>query len=106
VIGVFKCTITEPYERALGIVEKKMAFIADSVDKQGGVVGHIKSFVVSEGDRCMISITDIEAGPQRRPLHEESAHFETVVIVLCIEEDVLKGIIQEAFKEYLDTSIT
>ena len=101
VIGVFKCAVSEPYARAVEIVEEKMTRIAEAVEKQGGVIGHIKSFVVAEGDRCMISITDIEAGTQKRALHDDSAHFESVVIVLCIEEEPLRKIIEEAFQEYI-----
>ena len=101
VIGVFKYAVSEPYSQAIEMVEKKMFQIADAVDRQGGVIGHIKSFIVAESDRCMISITDIEAGPQRRTLKDDSAHFETVVIVLNIEGESLRKIIEDAYSDYI-----
>ncbi|GHU07800.1 hypothetical protein FACS1894151_02690 [Spirochaetia bacterium] len=101
IIAVFRRSIAESYLDAIDLVEKRMRTIAENITAKGGIIGHIKSFVTAEGDRCMISITDAAAGAQKRLLSGESAGLELVVIVFCIEEDDLRNIIRSAFPEYL-----
>jgi hypothetical protein len=97
IIGVFKSRIPEPYKKAVAIVGAKMKQVAEAVVANGGIIGHIKSFVVAEGERCMISITDNEMGPQEKQVAGESANFELVVIVFHIKEHTLREIIHSAF---------
>jgi hypothetical protein len=97
IIGVYKSRISEPYKKAVALVGEKMKQVAEAVVSKGGIIGHIKSFVTAEGERCMISITDFETGPQEKQVSGESVNFELVVIVFHISEDTLRKIIHFAF---------
>jgi hypothetical protein len=99
-IAVFQKSLKRPYAEAVEIVESRMRIIADAVAAKGGFIGHIKSVVLAEKERCMLSITDAGTKPQRRDLGGDSARFELVCIVLLVEDDDLRDIIRDAFKDY------
>jgi uncharacterized protein with ACT and thioredoxin-like domain len=98
---VLRCEIPLPYAEALSVAEGKMRRIAEGVTEKGGVIGHIKSFITAQGERCMISITDIEQDPHRTLLAGDSASCELVVIVFLVEEELLREIIREAFEDLI-----
>jgi hypothetical protein len=98
---VFQKSLSRPYAEVVDIVEGRMRIIGDAVTAKGGFIGHIKSVVIAEGERCMLSVTDVGAPAQRRDLGGESARFELVCIVLLIEGDDLRAIIKDAFKDYI-----
>ncbi|AEF85293.1 hypothetical protein TREPR_1960 [Treponema primitia ZAS-2] len=99
IIAVFKSHIAAPYQEAVGIVGRGMKNVAEEVVENGGIIGHIKSFVIAEGERCMISISDAGTEAQEKHIPGESANFELVVIVFHVDEDTLRGIIHSIFPE-------
>jgi hypothetical protein len=101
-IAVFQKSLSRPYAEAAEIMASRMRIIADGVAAKGGFIGHIKSVVIAEGDRCMLSVTDSGMDPQRRDLGGNSARFELVCIVLLIEDDDLREIIKNAFAESVE----
>jgi hypothetical protein len=101
IIAVFQKSLSRPYAEVIEIVGSRMRIIADAVAAKGGFIGHIKSVVIAEGNRCMLSVTDAGVDAQRRDLGGESARFELVCIVLLVEDDDLRNIIRDAFKDYI-----
>jgi hypothetical protein len=91
-----------PWEEAVELVRKRMRIISDAVTAKGGFVGHIKTVVIQEKDRCMLSITDAGMTPQRRDLGGDSASFELVNIVFGVEDGDLIAFIKEAFEEFFE----
>ncbi|AEF84317.1 hypothetical protein TREPR_1562 [Treponema primitia ZAS-2] len=90
---MLKGNISDNFTEAVAIVDSKMKTVAQAIINCGGIIGHIKSIITSENEKCMISITDMEIGSQKRFMDEKTARFEMVVIVFCIGEDKLCEII-------------
>jgi hypothetical protein len=101
VIGTLTCSLPLRYQDALAAAEQRMRALAEDIVKKGGIIGHIKSLLTEEGRRCMLSITGIDTGVQRRILGGETSRLELVVIVFCIDDDTLRLCIRRAFAEYI-----
>jgi hypothetical protein len=101
VIGTLTCALPLRYQEALAAAEQKMLALAEDIVKRGGIIGHIKSLLTEEGERCMLSITDTDTGVQRRIPGGETSRLELAAIVFCIDDDTLRLCIRDAFADYI-----
>ncbi|KPU43135.1 hypothetical protein OXPF_33850 [Oxobacter pfennigii] len=94
VVGSYKIKIDKPYDEAVKILDDCIKEVASEINKISGIIGHIKAYLVSEGDSCMISITDEESSIKH--IKGEYANVEGVAIVFNVEPDKLKSILKKA----------
>jgi hypothetical protein len=71
-----------------------MKEIANEINKNNRIIGHIKAYMTAEGDSCMISITDEESN--KRHIKGQYVNVEGVAIVFGIEPSKLHDILERA----------
>jgi len=99
IVGSYTFNIEKNYKESETILDDLLKQVAKEVTDLGGIIGHIKAFLKSEGESCMISITDDESN--KRYVKEARCRVEGVAIVFCIETVELEVILKKAFKDYL-----
>ncbi|MBC3889013.1 hypothetical protein GH810_11880 [Acetobacterium paludosum] len=99
VVGSYTFSIAKSYQESETILDDLLKQAAKKVTDLGGIIGHIKAFLKSEGESCMISITDDESN--KRYVKESQCTVEGVAIVFCIEPEQLQDILENVFKEYI-----
>jgi hypothetical protein len=103
IVGSYQFKIEGSFSEAEAILEIGLKQVAKEVTALGGIVGHIKALVKSEGETCMISITDEEANKHYRK--STRCRAEGVAIVFAILPKQLETILQIAFGDFIHSSI-
>ncbi len=101
IIGSVRCRINEGQDKSVEIIESKLKEVARAIEEQHGIIGHIKGTVIFEDVGIMILLVDDEA-PTIREIKSNTSSIECVVITFNIDPDVLRDIMKENFKKYLD----
>lgn len=99
-VGSLRCAIGKPYNESLEVLEGCMKKTAAAVTKLGGIIGHIKFYLASEGDSCLISI--VEEEPVRKEMRGHNSWVEGVAIVFGIEPEELREILEDAFHDPME----
>ena len=99
IVGSYTFRIEKSYQEAAAILDGLLKQVAKEVVSRGGIIGHIKAVLASEGESCMISITEEESN--KRDVKASSCKVEGVAIVFCVEPEQLEGILTEALSAYI-----
>ena len=99
IVGSYTFSIEKSYHEAEVILDILLKQVAKEVVSRGGIIGHIKAFLASEGESCMISITEEESN--KRHVKASCCKAEGVAIVFCVEPEQLEEILTDAFKAYI-----
>ncbi|MCL1803042.1 MAG: hypothetical protein FWG30_05285 [Eubacteriaceae bacterium] len=97
VVGSVRRFYSGTYEDAVEYMQGKVKAVAEKVAAAGGIIGHIKAYIRSEGDSCMLSVTDDESDSNIRMYPSEKTTLEMASIVFLITPDELKGILESEF---------
>lgn len=100
-VGSYQFDIESPYEEALIILDALLKQLSQEVIALDGLIGHIKAFLTSEGNSCMISITEDES--DKHPLIGSRCHVDGVAIIFSIQPDQLEAILYRVLSPYLNT---
>lgn len=95
VIGAVNGSFDEYYRESIKKLAEIMKETATLVTAQGGIIGHVKSFVRSSEDYCMLSITDDELVVNDKK--ERHTKFDCAAIVFGITEKQLYVILDSTF---------
>lgn len=98
-VGSYKFDMAGPFDEAEIILDRLLKQVSREVTALGGIIGHIKAMLDSEGHRCMISITEDESNKHRTV--GSRCHVEGVAIVFCILPEQLENILNTVFGRYL-----
>lgn len=99
-VGSYKFDINTSFKEAETILSDLLKQVSQEVTALGGIIGHIKAILNSEGDSCMISITEDES--DKHLIKGSRCHIEGVAIVFCINPDQLENILNKTFFPYID----
>ena len=98
-IGSMAGTLNATYEEGEKILGAQLREIGRRVTEAGGIIGHIKFVLTSQGKSCQISVTDVDESV--RYFSADNCHVEGVAIVFCLEEDTLREILHETLGSVL-----
>ncbi len=90
------------YEEGEKILAEQLREIGRRVTEGGGIIGHIKFVLTTQGESCQISVTDVNESIRR--FSSNNCHVEGVAIVFNLEEDVLRTILHETLGSVLTLS--
>ena len=99
-IGTVRCRITGEYAQVTEELEKAVKDLAEEIDRQGGIVGHIKAFVKEENRSCMLSLT--EPGEVHRiPADNPAVLAEIANIIFGLSEEEFHKCLVQAYGRWL-----
>ena len=99
-IGTVRCRITGEYAQVTEELEKAVKDLAEVIDRQGGIVGHIKAFVKEENRSCMLSLT--EPGEVHRiPADNPAVLAEIANIIFGLSEEEFHKCLVQAYGRWL-----
>ena len=99
-IGTVRCRITGEYAQVTEELEKAVKDLAEEIDRQGGIVGHIKAFVKEENRSCMLSLT--EPGEVHRiPADNPAVLAEIANIIFGLSEEEFHKCLIQAYGRWL-----
>ncbi len=95
IVGSYQFDLDQPFDEAQLNLDSWLQQVAKEVIDLGGIIGHIKAFLNSEGKNCMISITEDDS--QKHYGEGCRCHVEGVAIVFCIQPEQLETILYRIF---------
>lgn len=99
-IGTVRCRIPGDYAQVTEELEKAVKDLAEEIDRQGGIVGHIKAFVKEENRSCMLSLT--EPGEIHRiPADKPAVLAEIANIIFGLSEEEFHKCLVQAYGRWL-----
>ena len=99
-IGTVRCRIPGDYAQVTEELEQAVKNLAEEIDRQGGIVGHIKAFVKEENRSCMISLT--EPGEVHRiPADHPAVLAEIANIIFGLSEEEFHKCLVLAYGRWL-----
>ena len=99
-IGTVRCRIPGDYAQVTEELEKAVKDLAEEIDRQGGIVGHIKAFVKEENRSCMLSLT--EPGEIHRiPADKPAVLAEIANIIFGLSEEEFHKCLEQAYGRWL-----
>ena len=99
-IGTVRCRIPGDYAQVTEELEKAVKDLAEEIDRQGGIVGHIKAFVKEENRSCMLSLT--EPGEVHRiPADNPAVLAEIANIIFGLSEEEFHKCLVQAYGRWL-----
>ncbi len=99
-IGTVRCRIPGEYAQVTEELEKAVKDLAEEIDRQGGIVGHIKAFVKEENRSCMLSLT--EPGEVHRiPADNPAVLAEIANIIFGLSEEEFHKCLVQAYGRWL-----
>ena len=99
-IGTVRCRIPGDYAQVTEELEKAVKDLAEEIDRQGGIVGHIKAFVKEENRSCMLSPT--EPGEVHRiPADNPAVPAEIANIIFGLSEEEFHKCLVQAYGRWL-----
>ena len=99
-IGTVRCRISGDYAQVTEELEKAVKDLAEEIDRQGGIVGHIKAFVKEENRSCMLSLT--EPGEVHRiPADNPAVLAEIANIIFGLSEEEFHKCLVQAYGRWL-----
>lgn len=99
-IGTVRCRIPGDYAQVTEELEKAVKDLAEEIDRQGGIVGHIKAFVKEENRSCMLSLT--EPGEVHRiPADKPAVLAEIANIIFGLSEEEFHKCLVQAYGRWL-----
>lgn len=99
IVGSYQFDLDQPFDEAQLILDTLLKQVAKEVTDLGGIIGHIKAFLNSEGKNCMLSITEDDS--QKHYGEGSHCHVEGVAIVFCIRPEQLENILNNVFSGQL-----
>lgn len=99
VVGSYQFELEGSFAEAEAVLEVLLKRVAKDVLALGGIIGHIKAVVKSDGETCMISITEDEANKHHNS--NSCCRAEGVAIVFAVLPEQLEAILNTAFQSYL-----
>lgn len=99
-IGTVRCRIPGDYAQVTEELEQAVKNLAEEIDRQGGIVGHIKAFVKEENRSCMLSLT--EPGEVHRiPADHPAVLAEIANIIFGLSEEEFHKCLVLAYGRWL-----
>lgn len=99
-IGTVRCRIPGDYAQVTEELEQTVKNLAEEIDRQGGIVGHIKAFVKEENRSCMLSLT--EPGEVHRiPADHPAVLAEIANIIFGLSEEEFHKCLVLAYGRWL-----
>ena len=99
-IGTVRCRIPGDYAQVTEELEQSVKNLAEEIDRQGGIVGHIKAFVKEENRSCMLSLT--EPGEVHRiPADHPAVLAEIANIIFGLSEEEFHKCLVLAYGRWL-----
>ncbi len=98
-VGTGMLTITGHYQELKETMRKELKALADRTTEQGGIIGHIKSSLVSS-HTTMLSITEDEVNTISQDTEEIQINMAAIVFAVPLEEvkaqveDICKKLVQ------------
>lgn len=98
-VGTGMLTITGHYQELKETMRKELKALADRTTEQGGIIGHIKSSLVSS-HTTMLSITEDEVNTISQDTEEIQINIAAIVFAVPLEEvkaqveDICKKLVQ------------
>ncbi len=97
-VGSYRLTIESSFEEAVTTLDAALTKIAAQITELGGIIGHIKANLTTEGQSCMISFTE-----EKSDCHYNDSRrcqVEGVAIVFGILPEQLTAILNTILGPY------
>ncbi len=91
--GVF--TVPLKYQAVVVYMQNQLKLIAEWVDAEGGIIGHIKAYLKRSDANTLMSITDCDEEVSVKKNERESVEISFTAIVYAIKPDVLDSRLSE-----------
>lgn len=97
-VGSYCLTIELSFEEAVTTLDAALTKIAAQITELGGIIGHIKANLTTEGQSCMISLTEEKSDQHYSESHR--CQVEGVAIVFGILPEQLTAILNTVLGPY------
>lgn len=88
------------YSEGVRVFGRILSAFSGEINAHGGIVGHIKALITDMSKNCMLSVTDDEEAIATEYVSHQIT-VEIACIVMALEPEELKHILQKHFEHYL-----